>query len=147
MAKRKKEFGRIELPKGKTANERAKEKVVFPSRAVTEARAGLIPSDALNVANNVCQNCLKTFREDQLEEITHGFWERVSPGEIRPSGECPECGALCHPIAEKSKADQFVGLVARMKTEDEFGEDVPPSEDWISTLNDLIIQARQLQTK
>jgi hypothetical protein len=150
MAKRKKEHGRIELPKGKTANERAKEKAVFPSETVTEARAGLIPSpetDALNVANNVCQNCLKTFREDQLAEITHGFWERVSPGEIIPSGECPECGALCHPIAEESKGDQFVGLVSRMKTEEEFGEDVPPSEDWISTLNDLIIQARQLQTK
>jgi hypothetical protein len=60
------------------------------SRAVREMR------EAENLS--VCQNCRKTFASDQLEEITHGFWERVSPGEIVPSGECPRCGALCHPV-------------------------------------------------
>jgi hypothetical protein len=34
MAKRKKEFGRIELPKGKTANERAKETVIYSQNKV-----------------------------------------------------------------------------------------------------------------
>ena len=73
----------------------------FPSPSVREARAGLIPSDETdgqNVADNVCQNCDGKFRDDQLEEITHGIWERVSPGELMPSGECPDCGSLCHPI-------------------------------------------------
>jgi hypothetical protein len=73
----------------------------FPSASVREARAGLIPSeetDGQSVADNVCQNCDGKFRDDQLEEITHGIWERVSPGELMPSGECPDCGALCHPI-------------------------------------------------
>ena len=74
----------------------------FPSASVREARAGLIPSeetDALNVANNICQNCGEKFRDDQLEEIgSGGFWERVQPGDIVPSGECPNCGALCHPL-------------------------------------------------
>ena len=46
---------------------------------------------------SVCQNCGKRFTEDKLEEITHGFWERVSPGEICPSGECPSCGSLTTP--------------------------------------------------
>lgn len=39
---------------------------------------------------------------------------------------------------------EFAQLIARMKTEEEFGTDAPPSEDWISTLNDLIAQARKL---
>lgn len=38
----------------------------------------------------------------------------------------------------------FVRLLARMKTEKEFGDDAPPSEDWISTLSDLIAEARKL---
>ena len=44
-----------------------------------------------------CQDCGKIFADDQLETITHGIWERVAPGEPMPSGECPECGALCQP--------------------------------------------------
>ena len=47
---------------------------------------------------SICQDCRKTWTEDQLEEITHGIWERVSSGELMPSGECPECGNVCHPI-------------------------------------------------
>ena len=31
----------------------------------------------------------------QFDEITD-FFTRVSPGEIVPVGECPECGALAH---------------------------------------------------
>jgi len=42
---------------------------------------------------------------------------------------------------------KFVRLISRMKTEEEFGDDAPPSEDWISTLNDLIAQARELEKK
>ena len=155
MKTKKAESGRITLPGGTTANERAKAKAkgpsgytvkkqygkywvvtpsgerivvphtilrearqiarifnqtnrdertvkTFPSSSVREARAGLIPSaetDGQNVANNVCQNCRKTWRDDQLEEIgSGGFWERVQPGDIMPSGECPDCGSLCTPI-------------------------------------------------
>ena|SRR5690242_16331279 len=45
---------------------------------------------------------------------------------------------------EYSQLREFVELIARMKTEEEFGHDVPASEDWISTLNDLIVTARGL---
>lgn len=45
---------------------------------------------------HVCANCGQRYEEWKLAEIRH-LWERVSPGEIMPSGQCPECGALCHP--------------------------------------------------
>jgi hypothetical protein len=50
------------------------------------------------------------------------------------------------------KIRDFIGMIARMKTEEEFeteadelgNDNCPASEDWISTLNDLIEQARSL---
>lgn len=43
-----------------------------------------------------CQNCdFETQAVNELNEPTD-LWERVSPGEPTPAGECPECGALCH---------------------------------------------------
>jgi hypothetical protein len=44
-----------------------------------------------------CQNCRLTWKDDELKEIKH-LSERVAPGEPMPSGECPDCGALCHPL-------------------------------------------------
>jgi hypothetical protein len=124
------EFGRVQLPKGKTANERAKDRVadasdltrrdsswpgekdknVFArvaSRAVREARE--------NEGKNICQNCRKTFTEDKLAEITHGIWERVSPGEIMPSGECPSCGALCHPVVKSASPNLLQAVETILK--------------------------------
>ncbi len=45
-----------------------------------------------------CDNCGQYFDEDQLDPI-RDLMQRVSPGELMPSGECPnpDCGALCHP--------------------------------------------------
>jgi hypothetical protein len=43
-----------------------------------------------------CQDCGKKWDEAQLREVKH-LLERVAPGEPMPSGECPECGAVCHP--------------------------------------------------
>jgi hypothetical protein len=44
-----------------------------------------------------CANCGKVFSIEELEDISD-FWGRVLPGETMPSGQCPECGCLCHPI-------------------------------------------------
>ena len=65
---------------------------------------------------------------------------------------CPEVIATIHKgnranaqaIAAVPELLAFVGLVARMQTEEEYGENAPESEDWISTLNDLIASARKL---
>jgi hypothetical protein len=95
-----------------------KDKNVFArvaSREVRETRAGLIPSeetDGLTLKTNICQNCRKPFADHDLDEITHGIWERVSPGEIMPSGECPNCGALCHPI--KNTLTPFIGAARKL---------------------------------
>jgi hypothetical protein len=45
---------------------------------------------------HTCDNCGATFECDQLEAI-ESFFERVEPGGLVPSGECPDCGALCYP--------------------------------------------------
>jgi hypothetical protein len=47
-------------------------------------------------------------------------------------------------IAKSPQMVTFVNIVARMKTEGGFGNNAPPSEDWISTLNDLIVEARRI---
>ncbi len=44
-----------------------------------------------------CDNCGKVFTADELCDV-EDFSMRVEPGGIVPSGECPECGALCYPI-------------------------------------------------
>jgi len=48
-----------------------------------------------------CDNCEWTGTEAQIE-VTYGMVpdlaERTAPGEIIPSGECPECGCLAHPV-------------------------------------------------
>jgi hypothetical protein len=46
---------------------------------------------------NQCQNCGKLVDDEELKPIRRIF-ERVLPGEPMPSGECPECGALCQEV-------------------------------------------------
>jgi hypothetical protein len=67
-------------------------------------------SDSMSVS--VCANCQKTVPLADLAPISHGFWERVSPGEIMPSGECPGCGALCHPL--ENALSPFIGVLKRL---------------------------------
>lgn len=44
-----------------------------------------------------CQNCQKVWALNSLVELSKvkNLLDRVSPGEIVPAGECPDCGALC----------------------------------------------------
>jgi hypothetical protein len=46
-----------------------------------------------------CQNCDWKGPESELKPIKD-IGQRVAPGEPMPSGECPECGCLCHPVRE-----------------------------------------------
>lgn len=46
--------------------------------------------------HSACQNCAKVWRDSELKPI-QDLSQRVEAGEPMPSGECPECGALCQP--------------------------------------------------
>lgn len=58
---------------------------------------------------NKCDNCECTGEpEIELADIPDLF-QRIEPGGVVPSGECPECGALCYPVEEsvpQSKAER-----------------------------------------
>jgi hypothetical protein len=57
-----------------------------------------------------CQNCEMVWEADELNGIEN-IYERVEAGEPIPSGQCPDCGALCHPVknpaAEGLKDDEI----------------------------------------
>lgn len=44
-----------------------------------------------------CDNCGLISAEDQLDMV-RDYHERVDAGGVAPSGECPDCGALCYPV-------------------------------------------------
>ena len=51
-----------------------------------------------------CQNCKFMGREEELINPIPDLYQRVGPGEPMPSGECPACGAVCHPTKNKFPA-------------------------------------------
>jgi hypothetical protein len=44
-----------------------------------------------------CQDCQKVWAESALDEFEISP-ERLAPGDIVPTGSCPECGAACQPM-------------------------------------------------
>src|SRR5512137_213778 len=48
---------------------------------------------------HLCQGCGERIGDRELLGGIRDLGERVAPGEIMPSGECPRCGALCHELA------------------------------------------------
>jgi hypothetical protein len=51
-----------------------------------------------------CQDCGTRWADADLRAVRH-LTERVLPGEPMPSGECPECGALCQAVEETASGD------------------------------------------
>ena len=49
-----------------------------------------------DAGHHTCDGCGMTWSFAELVGI-EDFFLRVSAGGIVPSGECPECGALCYP--------------------------------------------------
>ncbi len=59
-------------------------------------RFALITNEEEKEPIDVCDNCEKEWKREMLCEIK-GYFQRVEPGGVVPSGECPACGALCYP--------------------------------------------------
>jgi|WetSurSiteA1Bulk_404760.scaffolds.fasta_scaffold00586_21 hypothetical protein len=56
---------------------------------------------------HVCDNCGKKW---DLRSVVYAksMTQRVNPGGVVPSGECPECGALCYPERLKQKKSELI---------------------------------------
>lgn len=83
-------------------------------QAVEDAIADAISGGELSE----CQNCGAIHANENLNEIKH-LSMRVAAGEPHPSGECPECGALCQPLIFSS-ADEKRFKKALEKATDAF---------------------------
>jgi uncharacterized membrane-anchored protein len=62
---------------------------------------------------HLCQDCNKLWREEDLVLPIKDIFQRVLPGEPMPSGECPECGALCH--VQTGKYSVLVKTIANVR--------------------------------
>jgi len=96
-------------------------------------------SARLQAATKLTQarECLNSIRS--LICFSHADLERLD------SIDDTLCDLINATMQLHDKSREFIGMIARMQTEEEFVEgDAPPSEDWISTLNDLIKTVRDI---
>ena len=45
---------------------------------------------------HICDNCGGLYAADEINPVKD-LEQRIEPGGVVPSGECPKCGALCYP--------------------------------------------------
>ena len=62
------------------------------------------PQTGEQTDKHVCDNCGHTFLAEDLQPIER-LEERIEPGGTVPSGQCPDCGALCYPEAVGRQPD------------------------------------------
>ncbi|MGH2510638.1 MAG: hypothetical protein ACRDHZ_24965 [Ktedonobacteraceae bacterium] len=99
---------------------------------------------------SVCWDCGREWDDSWLRTIAD-FWDRVKPGEICPSGECPKCGSLCTPLetAETPYKKVLTSLLDTVKATGGLvlypnGTVAPAGDpDWID-LGEVIQEARKL---
>lgn len=71
--------------------------IAVEKRTESDSWADLLDfAEEANVAVHECGNCGEFHERDKLNPIKD-IEQRVAPDEPMPSGECPDCGALCHP--------------------------------------------------
>jgi hypothetical protein len=60
-----------------------------------------------------CDNCGSLWLGSELDRV-RDLLQRVQPGGVMPSGQCPDCGALCYPV-EPDGGDWNPGDVALVR--------------------------------
>jgi hypothetical protein len=80
----------------------ANRKTADRDRLAAEAAAAHASADLSR-----CENCEKIWPDSELSAIEH-VHERVATGEPMPSGQCPDCGAVCHPVEKEAAPDPKV---------------------------------------
>ena len=56
-----------------------------------------MPKHRGDTMTHTCDNCGKVYDDTDDLNTAENLNMRLEPGSIVPSGECPECGALCYP--------------------------------------------------
>ena len=98
-----------------------------------------------------CDNCGETFSEEVLEaadklglHVIDRLTERIDPGGIVPSGECPDCGALVYPADYRFVPRWFEDLLRELvKIRDERRR-MPVNEEYERLEKELWEKARKL---
>lgn len=94
MAKRKKE----------TSFPQARVRGVYGAERVAAAKVATREHNkAVTVPDHVCDDCGRRWAEDEIKSLVevHHLGERLDPGSVVPSGECPRCGAFCYRIEKE----------------------------------------------
>lgn len=71
-----------------------------------------------------CQNCVWTGSQVDCKPIEN-LTQRVAVGEPMPAGQCPKCGALCHPLVSNLGEESVV--------------------DWKPVVEELLARVRRLE--
>jgi hypothetical protein len=69
--------------------------------ALAELLDILVIENDLDIEESECQNCGTIWPGYALKDV-EDIGQRVAPGEEMPSGECPQCGAVCHIVKDAS---------------------------------------------
>lgn len=59
-----------------------------------------------------CDNCLERWTDGQIVTEIRRYDERVDEGGPEPSGECPECGALCYEVEDDGEGHPITCICA-----------------------------------
>jgi hypothetical protein len=99
---------------------------------------------ATEIKHHMCMGCGSILPERDLEEIVH-LERLVDVGELVPSGICPRCGKLCHPV-EPERMAKRVHTVAETALQ-YLGDATAKDDDKIKVVRFALRQIRDIIAK
>jgi hypothetical protein len=76
-----------------------------------------------------CGNCAFETPDPDILVPAKDLYQRVSPGESLPAGECPECGCLVHALSTESRASAELIERARARYAMPSDDDIEVDDD------------------